>query len=51
VHLYRATLVGDPAPVVRRMLDWMRRPQPGDLVMEFSTAYRSAESLKKPPGN
>jgi hypothetical protein len=51
VHLYRATLVGDPAPVVRRMLDWMRHPQPGDLVMEHSTAYRSAENLKKPPGN
>ena len=38
--LMRATLVGDPAPVVARMHERMRDPQPGDLVMETSSTYR-----------
>jgi hypothetical protein len=32
-HLHTATLVGDPAPVVRRMCDRLRSPEPGDLVV------------------
>jgi hypothetical protein len=32
-HLQTATLVGDPAPVVRRMSDALRNPLPGDLVV------------------
>lgn len=39
-HLQRATLVGDPAPVVARMFDRITHPQPGDLVVESSTLYR-----------
>jgi hypothetical protein len=35
-HLSTATLVGDPAPVVRAMGDRIRRPEPGDLVVETS---------------
>src|SRR5580765_304666 len=32
-HLSTATLVGNPAPVVRRINDRLRSPQPGDLVV------------------
>jgi hypothetical protein len=32
-HLHTATLVGDPAPVVRRMNDRLRKPENGDLVV------------------
>lgn len=32
-HLDTATLVGNPAPVVKRMSDRMRHPQTGDLVV------------------
>ena len=32
-HLRGATLVGNPAPVVRRMGERLIRPQPGDLVV------------------
>jgi hypothetical protein len=32
-HLRTATLVGQPAPVVARMGERMRQPQPGDLVV------------------
>jgi hypothetical protein len=32
-HLRTATLVGSPAPVVRRMSDRLRQPEPGDLVV------------------
>ena len=35
-HLHTATLVGDPAPVVRIMGERTRLPQPGDLVVESS---------------
>ena len=35
-HLSAATLVGDPAPVVRAMSDRIRHPEPGDLVVETS---------------
>jgi len=39
--LQAATLVGDPAPRVARLRDWMRAPpQIGDLVVEVSTARR-----------
>jgi hypothetical protein len=33
-HLWTATMVGNPAPVVERMSARMRSPQPGDLVIE-----------------
>jgi hypothetical protein len=32
-HLRTATLVGNPAPVVRRISDQLRDPEPGDLVV------------------
>jgi len=35
-HLRQATMVGQPAPVVQRMSERMRNPQPGDLVVETS---------------
>lgn len=38
-HLYAATLVGNPAPVVRRMADRIRVPQIGDLVVEDGARY------------
>lgn len=38
--LCKAVLVGDPAPVVRRMGDRMRAPQPGDLVFEQTMTRR-----------
>lgn len=38
-HLHTACLVGNPAPVVQRMYDRMRDPQPGDLVVETSTRH------------
>lgn len=39
-NLYLATLVGDPAPRVKKIGDRMRAPVPGDLVLEISTIYR-----------
>lgn len=42
--LQAATLVGDPAPRVARLRDWMRAPpQVGDLVVEMSTAHRGPD--------
>src|ERR1700733_9432221 len=38
--LYRACLVGHPAPVVARMWERIKQPQPGDLVIERSSRYR-----------
>jgi hypothetical protein len=38
-----AVLVGNQAPVVRRMWERMKDPQPGDLVIETSTFYRRDE--------
>jgi hypothetical protein len=38
-----AVLVGNQAPVVRRMWERMKDPQPGDLVIETSTFYRRNE--------
>lgn len=36
-----ATLVGNPAPIVRRLREWMgAEPQTGDLVVEMSTMHR-----------
>lgn len=41
--LQRAVTVGNPAPVVRRLGDWMRsEPLAGDLVLETSTKHRGA---------
>lgn len=41
--LSRAVTVGNPAPVVKRMHDWMSAaPEPGDLVLETSTMHRGA---------
>lgn len=45
-HLYSATLVGHPAPVVQHMYDWMKHPRPGDLVVETSTAYYPVERTR-----
>ena len=42
--LQAATLVGDPAPLVARLRDWMRAPlRAGDLVVETSTAHRGPD--------
>lgn len=39
--LSTATLVGQPAPIVRRLREWMAaEPQTGDIVVEMSTKYR-----------
>jgi hypothetical protein len=38
--LQRAVTVGQPAPVVQRMSERMRHPQPGDLVVETSRMGR-----------
>lgn len=42
-NLYLATLVGDPAPRVKKIGDRMCAPVPGDLVLETSTIYREGE--------
>jgi hypothetical protein len=42
--LQAATLVGDPAPLVARLRDWMLAPlQVGDLVIETSTKHRGPD--------
>jgi hypothetical protein len=41
-----ACLVGSPAPVVARMWQRMKDPQPGDLVVETSTIYRNDEDTR-----
>lgn len=46
-HLGSATLVGNPAPVVERMAERLRRPRPGDLVVESSTIFRGGDSAIK----
>ena len=38
--LRKATLVGNPAPIVRKMFERMDAPQPGDLVIETTSARR-----------
>jgi hypothetical protein len=40
-HLQTAVLVGNPAPIVAKMWDRMKNPQPGDLVLETSSLGRS----------
>jgi hypothetical protein len=45
--LMKATLVGQPAPIVRRIHERMHDPQPGDLVLETSTMYRHADDWYK----
>lgn len=39
-HLQTASLVGNPAPVVRRIYERIKNPQPGDLVVEWSMGVR-----------
>jgi hypothetical protein len=39
--LYSATLVGDPAPFVTYLHDWMKKLEIGSLIMECSTFYRT----------
>ena len=42
--LRAATLVGDPAPLVARLGDWMHAPpRVGDLVVETSTGHRGPD--------
>lgn len=43
-HLQRATLVGDPAPIVAEMHDRMRHPQVGDLVVECTRGHYAAHA-------
>jgi hypothetical protein len=38
--LRKTTLVGHPAPIVARIYERMEHPQPGDLVVETTTAWR-----------
>lgn len=39
--LLDSVTVGNPAPRVRRLSEWMRAaPRPGDLVVEMSTRFR-----------
>jgi hypothetical protein len=38
-HLHRATMVGQPAPIVHQMHVRITRPQVGDLVCEVSAVY------------
>ena len=38
-HLHTATLVGNPAPVVRRMCDRLRQPEPGDLAVTIEVLH------------
>lgn len=45
-HLRQATMVGQPAPVVQRMNDRMRSPQPGDLVVETSRTIWGGRGLE-----
>ncbi|HEY6493305.1 MAG TPA: hypothetical protein VIZ43_08540 [Trebonia sp.] len=45
--LRNAVMVGQPAPVVQRMSERMRDPQPGDLVTETSTMGRKADDWFK----
>lgn len=40
--LYDMTLVGNPPPKVQRMHESLTDPQPGDLVVEISGAFRPA---------
>jgi hypothetical protein len=41
LNLRRATLVGNPAPIVAAMNERLSHPQPGDLVFETTTARRA----------
>ncbi len=45
--LHRATLVGNPAPIVARMHERIQAPRPGDLVLETSTMYRLGDDGHK----
>ncbi len=45
--LHQAALVGNPAPVVKRMYGRMKDPQPGDLVLELSSL---GVSRRRPDG-
>lgn len=44
--LLNATMVGQPAPIVKRMYARMRDPQPGDLVIELSTMWSRDEDTR-----
>lgn len=44
--LQRTTLVGDPAPVVARIGERIRHPEPGDLVVETSRFYRKTMDVE-----
>jgi hypothetical protein len=43
-HLRTATLVGQPAPVVRRMGDRLDRPEPGDLAVAVEVLYGNRDT-------
>jgi hypothetical protein len=45
-HLREATTVGNPAPIVQRMSERMRDPQPGDLVVETSRTIWGRRGLE-----
>lgn len=42
-HLWTATLVGNQAPIVKRMFERMRQPVIGDLVMEYGAPFMTGE--------
>lgn len=45
--LYRAVLVGNPAPVVERMCARIRKPQPGDVVLVTDSLRRDEDTRIK----
>lgn len=42
-HLIRASLVGNPAPITKKIYNRVSSPQVGDLVVEQSVMYRGGE--------
>jgi hypothetical protein len=45
--LYRAAIVGNPAPVVRRMGARISKPEPGDLVLVMDSLHRDEDARVK----
>jgi hypothetical protein len=46
-HLRRATLVGNPVPIVRTMGNRMQKPQPGDLVVVSDSIWHRDPDTRK----
>lgn len=45
-HLWSATLIGNPAPIVRHMYERISHPRVGDLVIETSGIFRFRDDLE-----